>query len=85
MNWLRQLFQHQHKQLRPLGIHSDDSLHSDKPLRFTIYKATGGLVVQTSSYDDKKDTSNCNLYIIHDNDNLSTELSKIITIETLKL
>jgi|688.fasta_scaffold01844_44 hypothetical protein len=55
MNWVRQLFQRQygHKELRSTGITSHDSLHGNEPLRFTIYKATGGLIIQTFSYTDK--------------------------------
>jgi hypothetical protein len=87
MNWVRQLFQRQygHKELRSTGITSHDSLHGNEPLRFTIYKATGGLIIQTFSYTDKQDTENTHLYLIYDNENLASELSKIITLETLKL
>ena len=87
MNWVRQLFQRQyeHKELRSIGINSHESLHGNNPLRFTIYKANGGLIIQTSSYNDKQDTENTHLYIVNDNENLASELSKIITLETLKL
>src|SRR5271166_2004139 len=48
-------------------------------LNFTIYSATGGKVVQLSSYDPHTDRSQNVLYIITDKEDLGQELGQIIT------
>ena len=60
------------------------SLDSDKGIRFQVYKANGGMVVETSMYDRQKDRHHNGLYIITDEQDLGKELSKIVTMETLK-
>jgi hypothetical protein len=62
------------------------SLFEDnQPLRITIFRADGGLVVQTNHYDQKNDRNITNLHIINSSDNLGDCLSKIITVEMLRI
>jgi hypothetical protein len=49
-----------------------------------VYKANGGTIVETSSYNVRKDHTNSGLYVILDTQDLGTEIGKIITIEGLK-
>jgi hypothetical protein len=49
-----------------------------------VYKANGGTIVETSSYNIRKDQTNSGLYVILDTQDLGTEIGKIITIEGLK-
>jgi hypothetical protein len=49
-----------------------------------VYKANGGTIVETSSYNIRKDHTNSGLYVILDTQDLGTEIGKIITIEGLK-
>jgi hypothetical protein len=67
-----------------ISIGRGPSLDSDKGIRFQVYKANGGMVVETSTYDRHKDRSYNGLYIITDDQDLGKEISKIITMETLK-
>jgi hypothetical protein len=67
-----------------IGIGRGPSLDSDKGIRFQVYKANGGMVVETSMYDRVKDRHHNSLYIITDAQELGKELAKIITMETLK-
>jgi hypothetical protein len=67
-----------------IGIGRGPTLDSDKGIRFQVYKANGGMVVETSTYDRHKDRSHSGLYIITDGKDLGQELAKIITMETLK-
>ena len=67
-----------------IAIGRGPSLDSDKGIRFQVYKANGGMVVETSTYDRHKDRSYNGLYIITDGKDLGQELAKIITMETLK-
>lgn len=51
---------------------------------FTVYRANGGTIIQTSMYDKKTDRSNTSLHIITDDKELGDEIAKIITYERLK-
>ena len=65
-----------------------DDYHSDRidshGFRLKVYKANGGTIVETSSYNIRKDHTNSGLYVILDTQDLGTEIGKIITIEGLK-
>jgi len=50
-----------------------------------VYKASGGTVIETSAYDRQKDRHHTGLYVITDDKDLGTEISKIITMENLKI
>ena len=52
--------------------------------RFTMYNANGGMVIETDFYDDKTDRRTNNLYVCSNTENLGEELSKILTLESLK-
>jgi hypothetical protein len=52
--------------------------------KLKVYKANGGTIVETSSYNIRKDHTNSGLYVILDTQDLGTEIGKIITIEGLK-
>jgi hypothetical protein len=61
-----------------------NTLDSDRGIRFNVYKATGGTVIETSFYDRHKDRHNSSLHVITDDQDLGKEIGKIITMETLK-
>ena len=65
---------------------SNNSLHDIccNSLNFKVYKASGGTVLETSSYDRKTDRHNNSLYIITDSQDLGKEIGKIITLESLR-
>jgi hypothetical protein len=69
-------------------IQLDDYHHSDRidahGFQLKVYKANGGTIVETSSYNIRKDHTNSGLYVILDTQDLGTEIGKIITIEGLK-
>jgi hypothetical protein len=67
-----------------IGIGRGPSLDSDKGIRFQVYKATGGTVIETCFYDRHKDRNYNGLYVITDDKDLGKEISKIITMETMK-
>ena len=64
----------------------DDShnLHSNG-FRLQVWKASGGIVIETSGYDERKDRHLHGLHVITEDKDLGTEISKIITYENLKL
>jgi hypothetical protein len=57
---------------------------SSEGMRMQIYKASGGYVVETRSYDSHKDRHYNNIHIVTDNDNLGDSLGKIVMMEALK-
>jgi hypothetical protein len=62
-----------------------DSTELDgEPLRFNIFRANGGTVVQTHVYDRQKDRSFQQLHIVGHDQDLGESLSKIITMESLR-
>jgi len=63
-----------------------DGSHLDSQgFRLQVYKASGGIVIETRAYDEKKDRSNIGLYVITEDQDVGHELGKIITFENLKL
>ncbi len=62
---------------------------SDEPdsecIRFKVFRASGGTVIQTDHYDRKADRQYNNLHVIVEGQDLGQELGKIITYESLKL
>ena len=59
-------------------LSEETELSQDNCIRFSIYGATGGKVVQLSTYDRKNDRRDNGLYIIADGENLGEELELII-------
>ncbi len=53
-------------------------------MRFTVFKASGGFVIETRTYDRRKDESNNKIYVITEHQDLGAELGKIITMESLR-
>ena len=65
-------------------VHNASHLDS-QGFRLQVYKASGGIVIETHAYDEKKDRSNIGLYVITEDQDVGYELGKIITFENLKL
>ena len=55
-----------------------------EPLRFNIFRANGGTVIQTHMYDRQKDRSFQQLHIVGHDKDLGESLSKIVTMESLR-
>jgi hypothetical protein len=87
MKWIK-------KRLRNWALKDDDH-HIvklscvDEPdtecIRFKVFRASGGTVVQTDYYDRKNDRQYNSLHVIVEGQDLGQELGKIITYESLKL
>ena len=54
-------------------------------MNFTVYRASGGHIIETRTYDKHKDRNNHGLHIITDDKDLGDEIGKIITYENLKV
>jgi hypothetical protein len=62
---------------------SGPSLDSDG-FRLQVYKANGGVVVETRNYDRRRDENRNSLYVVTEDKDLGAEIGKIITMENLK-
>jgi hypothetical protein len=68
---------------QPIQTLESASLESEG-MRFQLYKAAGGYVIETRHYDHKNDRNNNKMYVITDEKDLGEELGKIITMESLR-
>jgi hypothetical protein len=67
----------------PISI--DETPHIDSNgFRLQVYKANGGVVVETRTYDRRKDENLNSLYVITEDKDLGAEIGKIITMENLR-
>jgi len=66
---------------RETGSQSLDS----RGFRLQVWKASGGIVIETSGYDERKDRHLHGLHVITEDKDLGNEIGKIITYESLKL
>lgn len=57
---------------------------SSEGMRLQIYKASGGYVVETRSYDSHKDRNFNSMHVITENQDLGDALGKIVVMEALK-
>lgn len=65
--------------------HGHSTLSNDnEPLRFTVYNASGGKIVEVSHYDQKRDRHETSLHIIGSDEDFGESLGKIAFIELIK-
>jgi hypothetical protein len=53
-------------------------------MRFQLYRASGGYVIETRHYDQKNDRNHYNLYIVKEDEDVGHAIGKIITMESLR-
>ena len=64
-------------------VHPSESLGGEG-MRFQLYRASGGYVVETRYYDQKNDRNLHKLYIIQEDEDVGHAIGKIITMESLR-
>jgi hypothetical protein len=57
---------------------------SSEGMRLQIYKASGGYVIETRSYDNHKDRHHNSMHVITEEQDLGDALGKIVMMEALK-
>ena len=57
---------------------------SEKAIRFSVYNANGGRVVETRKLDARSEREITGLYVITSDQDFGNEIDKIITLESLK-
>ena len=78
-NWLNN---DDYEQDIPQMVESDRL--SSEGMRMQIYKASGGYVVETRSYDSHKDRNFNSMHVITEEQDLGDALGKIVMMEALK-
>ena len=66
------------------GHHSQTLGSENEPLRFTVYNASGGKIVEVSHYYQKRDRHETSLHIIGSDEDFGESLGKIAFIELIK-
>jgi hypothetical protein len=99
MNWIDQWFYRKHQWAAELTAADSDvvpdndcyvSMSTESKIqsqgfRLEVYRAVGGLVVESTMYSTGLDDDRHALYVVNDDADLGQELAKIITAEQLKL
>jgi hypothetical protein len=67
-----------------LSIRGND-IDSEDGLNITVRKAIGGKIVTFRQYDSKTDRNNHRLYVVPDELDFDKELSKMITLESMRM
>jgi hypothetical protein len=63
----------------------DETPHIESEgLRLQVYRASGGYVVETRSYDQKNDRNHNTMHVITDEEDLGERIGKIIMMEALR-
>jgi hypothetical protein len=63
--------------IEPAGFDSDG-------MRLQVYRASGGYVIETRSYDRRTDRNNNTMHVITDDQDLGQALGKIVMMEALR-
>jgi hypothetical protein len=53
-------------------------------MRLQVYKASGGYVIETRSYDQRTDRHNNTMHVVTDDEDLGDRIGKIIMMEALR-
>ena len=69
---------------RGIGLVSPNTRIDGNGFNFTVYRASGGFVVQFASYDMKNDRSDTKLTIVNQEEDLGQSIAHIITMEALR-
>lgn len=64
--------------------HSQTLSSENEPLRFTVYNASGGKIVEINHYDSRTDRHSTSLHIITSDEDFGEQLGKIAFLEALK-
>jgi hypothetical protein len=57
---------------------------SSEGMRLQVYRASGGYVIETRSYDHHKDRHHCTMHVITEDEDLGQRMGQIITMEALR-
>lgn len=82
--WVRDAWNEAHNDKSEAIIRSSESVSAKSSVRFTIYPASGGYVIEHYKQDRYKDSEGPELTIVNSSDNIGTTVEHILTMEALK-
>ena len=89
INWVREDWENDRKEGSSQLTASRDieakMCDSDPILNFRVFSAVGGKVVEFRRYDRKTDRNDTTSYIITNDQDFGERISKIVTMESIKL
>ena len=90
LTWRQRLRNWFNKDLQDMDI-AEIALQDEPPsglggegMRFQLYRASGGYVIETRYYDQKSDQNHYKLYIVNEGEDVGQAMGKIITMESLR-
>jgi hypothetical protein len=81
-NWLMNDEEDYSNQL--ISVDNEGPNIQSQGFRLNVYSAGGGTIIETTKYDRQKDDHRHSLHVVTDDKDLGEELSKIITMESLR-
>jgi hypothetical protein len=66
------------------GRDIEDTVGDEPVMRFKVYSAIGGRIVEFSRHDRRNDRHDHTLYIINNDEDFGQRIAKIATLENLK-
>ena len=67
-----------------VSVDSEGPNIQSQGFRLNVYGAAGGTIIETTKYDRQKDDHRHSLHVVTDDKDLGEEISKIITMESLR-
>jgi len=89
MNWFKRLLARWSREAWEVPCNSPVDIESNSPdartsMRFTIYPASGGYVIEHHRYERHRDGEGPSLTIVNNGDSLGNAVEHILTLEALK-
>lgn len=71
--------------IKPARLSADHGSLDSPAVRFKMFKASGGTIIETQIYNERTDRHVNGLYVITNDKNIGEEINKILTMESLKV
>lgn len=65
-------------------IKKDDIRIDSRGVKFTVYPARGGIVIEAVSYDERTDNNIASLHVVPEGDDLDVAMANIIVVEAMR-
>lgn len=82
-SWIKQAWQEEHANVKQT-LSSSSLVESRTSIRFTVYPASGGTVIEHYKYERFKDSDGPTLTVVPSGESISTAIEHIIAVEALK-
>jgi hypothetical protein len=82
-NWL--LNEDNDRPDQDIRVEEDDHYdHHRNTIKFTVSTARGGCIVSVRQYDSVRDENNYSVHVLHDDDDVATNIAHIVSMELLR-